>query len=160
MGKTKTQVFVYIAMMTGAMVYAMGVYNVSLAQGKFHYQTLYTILPSFGIEWVFGVSVQFILVRNLVKKIVSKIEMNNNQPLLLTLCRAVLTSSMMCPIMTMFAMLFFDHSSGPIFEKWIQGVILSLPIAITINVCYLGPLVRFIFRKIFDQNSQTNQNVN
>ena len=63
----------------------------------------------------------------------------------------------MCPIMTLIANLLFEFKGWEnLFVNWIKTWTLSFPMALFWQVFYAGPLVRFLFRKIFKNQLKAN----
>lgn len=55
----------------------------------------------------------------------------------------------MCPIMSFIATLLFKNAGSEFISMWLQTTAFNFPVAIFWQLCYCGPLVRFIFRTIF-----------
>ena len=69
-----------------------------------------------------------------------------------------LTVAFMCPIMTLIVNIFFEFKGiENLFTNWLQTWVISFPMALCFQIFYAGPLVRFLFRKIFKKQLETNE---
>ncbi len=71
------------------------------------------------------------------------------------------TVSMMAPMMTLFVTILHNGFVKNVPLLWLPKLALNFPFALCIQIFYIGPLVRFIFRTIFkNQLSTTNSPLN
>jgi hypothetical protein len=58
----------------------------------------------------------------------------------------------MCPVMSFFGSVLFNFNGiENIIAKWLQIWVINFPMALFLQIFYVGPLVRLIFKKIFKQ---------
>ena len=72
-----------------------------------------------------------------------------DKPILVVLVRSGITVSLMCPAMSFWATLIFHGISLDFVNQWLGTVIRNFPMAFFWQIFYCGPLVRFLFRRIF-----------
>ena len=159
MPKTKFQETIFGIMMVILMVFAMITYNMSLKNGGLSNEIFLEVLKVLPLTCLIAFLVEFFFVGTLVHKITFKIlDIKQTQPIFITLMISCLTVAFMCPIMTLIANLFFEFKGWEnLFVNWIQTWTLSFPVALFWQLFYAGPLVRFLFRKIF-KNQLKNSN--
>lgn len=151
MPKTKFQDFIFTLIMVAVMVYAMICYNIAMSKGCMSNQVFTLAFGEFPIMYAIGVVVEFFFVGKIVQKIAFKIvNPENTNPFVITLLISSLTVVIMCPIMSLIASLLFGFSGYEnILPSFIQTVVRNFPMAFFWQLCYAGPLVRFIFRLLF-----------
>ena len=63
----------------------------------------------------------------------------------------------MCPLMSFFATLFFKNAGNQFIAVWLETTAMNFPAAFFLQLIYVGPLVRFIFRHVFPEKEGTRQ---
>ncbi len=151
MPETKFQDFIFSIMMVILMVFAMVTYNIALGSGGLSNELFLEVLKALPLTCLIAFLIEFLFVGKIVHKITFKIlDVKKSQPIFITLMISCLTVAFMCPIMTLVANLLFEFESWEnLFVNWIQTWTLSFPMALFWQIFYAGPLVRFLFRKIF-----------
>jgi hypothetical protein len=154
MPKTKFQDFIYTIIMVIVMVYAMICYNVAINTGGMSNQVFVMALGELPILGVIAFVLEFFFIGNLAKKVAFKlINPKEEKPIIVTLMISGIIVCFMCPIMSFFGTILFNFNDlGNVFPKWLQTWTLNFPMALCLQIFYAGPLVRFIFRKLFKQN--------
>lgn len=151
MPKTKFQDVVFTIIMVIVMVYGMVCYNISVAIGGISNVVFLEALKELPIMGVIAFLLEFVFVGKIVKKITFKLlNPENTAPIIITLMISGLTVAFMCPLMSFFATIMFNFSGiENLIAKWLQTSVLNFPMALCWQIFYAGPLVRFLFRKIF-----------
>ena len=159
MPQTKFQDVVFGIMMVILMVFAMVTYNIALNDGGLSYEVFLTALKALPITCLIAFLIEFFFVGKIVKIITFKVlNPKKVEPIFITLMISCLTVAFMCPIMTLVANLLFEFESWEnLFVNWIQTWTLSFPMALFWQLFYAGPLVRFLFRKIFSKQLKAGQ---
>ena len=154
MPKTKFQDIVFTIIMVIVMVYAMICYNIAIAMGGANNQVFIEAFKELPIMAVIAFLLEFLFVGKVVKKISAKmINFKEERPIFITIIISSLTVAFMCPLMSFFATILFNYSGiENVIAKWLQISVLNFPMALCWQIFYAGPLVRFIFRKIFKEN--------
>ena len=150
MPKTRFQSIVFALLMVILMVVAMEFYNQGLMAGGLSWEAMER---SFH-EMKFMIPICFVMSYFIADPIASRITTRNMEEnsdrILRTVFRAAVTVSMMCPIMSFWATLIFQKPGFVNFiPVWLTTVAKNLPMAFFWQIMFCGPLVRFLFRRIF-----------
>ena len=153
MPKTKFQDVIFTIMMIIVMVYAMICYNISVSMGGLSNIVFLEALKELPIDGAIAFVVEFFIVGKVAKKIALKlVDPKKTAPIIVTVLISAITVAFMCPIMSFAGTLLFNFSGVEnIISTWFQTAILNLPIAFFWQILYAGPIVRFLFRKIFSR---------
>jgi hypothetical protein len=151
MPKTKFQDFIYTIIMVIIMVYGMICYNVAINTGGMSNQVFIMSLGELPIMGTIAFLLEFFFIGNLSKKIAFKlVNPKEDKPILITLVISAIIVCIMCPVMSFFGSILFNFNGiENIISKWLQTWVINFPMALCFQIFYAGPLVRFIFRKIF-----------
>lgn len=149
MPKTKFQDFIFTIIMVVLMVFCMTVYNIAYVNG-FTYGCCYEALKTMWPE----VIAAFIIVKFVANPIVNKlmhkvIDVESAKFTAVAIVRAGCTAFFMCPVMTLFVTILHNGITTQILILWIQKIIINFPFALLLQIFYLGPFVRYLFRIIF-----------
>ena len=147
MPQNKLQEFVFTTIMAMFMVYGMICYNVALSTGGFTNQTFGMALHEMPIMWPIAIVLELFVVGKLAPMLAFKIVRPTDRPQVITFMISFYICIMMCPIMSLVAIILFKDQHT--FGTWIQTWGMNFPMAICYQMFYCGPLVRLIFRAIF-----------
>ena len=67
---------------------------------------------------------------------------------------SAITVCFMCPIMSFIATVLFQGVNSDLIANWLQISVRNFPMALCWQIFYAGPLVRWIFGKIFRQSKE------
>ena len=136
------------------MVVAMEFYNQGLMEGRLSWAAMGKSIH----EMKFMIPICFIMSFFIADPIASRITARNvdenSDKILRTVFRAAVTVSMMCPIMSFWATLIFKQPGINVIPVWLTTLACNFPMALCWQVFFCGPLVRFLFRKIFPVKKQ------
>lgn len=150
MPKTKLQSIVFTMIMVFFMVYCMTVYTLSLGIGRLTYGVFLTALKEMWAEYaVVFCLIFFFITRNAVKAAGRIIDPAKNSPIIMTITIQSLTVVMIVPLITLFATFFHNGFTGGWLTQWIMTAAVCFPAAYCLQVFFVGPLVRFLFRTLF-----------
>ena len=154
MPKTKFQDLVYTIIMVVIMVYAMVCYNVSINIGGMSNKIFFIALKELPIMVPIAFILEFFLVGNLSKKITFKLlDPKKDNQVLITILISSIIVAIMCPLMSFIGSLLFNYNGiSNLIANYFQAWVISFPMALCFQLCYAGPLVRWIFKKIFRNN--------
>jgi len=76
---------------------------------------------------------------------------------IITVARAGCTAALMAPLMTLFVTIFHHGFSAEIPLVWLPKLVINFPFALCLQIFYIGPLVRFLFRTIFKNQLSFNK---
>jgi len=133
------------------MVYGMICYNISINTGGLNNQVF---LYALG-DLIYMAPIAFIIESLLVSKIAEKNAMKIITPkentMLFIIAMSSCTVMLMCPIMSFIATIIHHGINIDFISNWIQAIILNFPMALFYQLFFAGPLVRFIFNKLFNK---------
>ncbi len=150
MPKTKFQSVIFTAIMAFCMVYCMTVYTITLKYGSLQYQIFFTAIKEMWLEYIVVFCLIFFLITNTAKKLAFRIiKPDSTQPIFVILAIQCFTVCQIVPVITLFATLVHNGISADWFCQWIELAVVCFPMALCLQVFFVGPLVRLIFRNIF-----------
>lgn len=153
MPKTKFQNFIFTVIMLICMVYAMVCYNIAIDMGGMKNEIFIFALSELPVMCTIGFIFEYFIVGNAVAKITfSTLDPVKTQPIFITIMISALTVVFMCPIMSFFASVLFSFNGMEnIIANWLTITIRNFPMALCWQLFVAGPVVRFIFRKLFSR---------
>ena len=158
MPKNKFQEVIFTIIMVFFMVYAMICYNIVLNTGA---MTNSVFLSAFR-ELTFMGPIAFVLDFFLVSKLAfacanRMVDFRSCHPFSMILALSVASIALMCPLMSFAATLLFKNAGSQFIAVWIETTAMNFPAAFFLQLIYVGPLVRFIFRHIFPEKEGAHQ---
>ena len=151
MPKNKFQEVVFTVIMVFFMVYSMICYNItnSIFLSAFH-----ELIIMGPIAFV----LDFFIVSKLAFACASRmVDFRNCHPFSMILAISVASIALMCPLMSFAATLLFKNAGSQFIAVWIETTAMNFPAAFFLQLIYVGPLVRFIFRHIFPEKEGARQ---
>lgn len=157
MPKTKFQEVIFGIIMVCVMVYGMICYNLALPAGKLEPYMFLEAAKTLPLVGLIAFLVEFFFVEKLATK--CALRMTNPEtehPFHFILAMAAATISMMCPIMSFITMLIYHNPgmSPELLSVWLTTAAKNFPMALCLQIFFAGPLVRLIFRTIFERNPE------
>lgn len=150
MPKTKFQSVVFTAIMVFCMVYCMTVYTIALKFGGLSYQVFGLAIREMWVEYVVVFLLIFFVITKLAQKLAFRIITPGvDKPIFLILTIQCFTVCLIVPTITLFATFLHNGFTADWFPQWIQLAFLCFPAALCLQLFFVGPLVRKIFRTIF-----------
>lgn len=152
MPKTKFQSVVFTAIMVFCMVYCMTCYTISMKMGGLSYKVFALSIREMWIEYCIVYVLIFFVITKLAHKLTFRIiNEKNDSPIFIILCMQCFTVCLIVPAITLFATLFHNGFTYAWFTQWLELIFHCFPVALIIQVCFVGPFVRLIHRTIFNQ---------
>lgn len=146
MPKTKVQDFIFSVMMVVCMVYCMTAYNIALEQG-FSTKTFWYALCGMWPEAVMAFLVQRYIGRRIADRILhGLVDVKTARPLFISVCVAAGNVIVMAPCMTFLVNILHHGISPELITYWLPKLVLNFPFALCIQIFYVGPFVRFMFK--------------
>jgi hypothetical protein len=149
MPKNKFQDVVFTIIMATFMVYGMVFYNVALNTGGVTNATFLMALHELPIMVPVAFVLEFFIVGKLAPAIAFTFMKPDDRPFFITVAISTCICCIMCPVMSLVATILFKEN--PSFGTWVQTWAMNFPMALFYQLCYCGPLVRFIFKLIFKE---------
>ena len=148
MPKNKFQEVIFTIIMATIMVYGMVVYNITLNVGSLQGFVFAAALKELPIMVPVAFVLEFFIVGKLAQKLAFSVMKPTDRPQFITYAISICICCIMCPVMSLVATLLFKETKT--FGTWIQTWAMNFPMAICYQMFYCGPLVRRIFRCIFN----------
>ena len=142
MPKTKLESVVFSAMMVFCMVFSMTCYTGALRAGGVTYGLFAQSIREMWIEFAFVFLLVFFGVSRIAPRIALKLLHPRELPQILF------------TLVTLFASLLHGGVNPGFFPRWIQLAGQCFPAALILQVFYIGPLVRWLFRLLFRRNEK------
>lgn len=150
MPKTKFQSIIFTLMMVFFMVYCMTVYTVALGAGGLSWDVFLTAIREMWIEYtIVFVLIFFLITENSVKFAGRIIDPDKNNPIIHTIAIQSFTVMQIVPLITLCATFLHNGFTGNWLPQWITTAAVCFPAAYCLQVFFIGPLVRFLFRTMF-----------
>jgi len=150
MPKTKFQSIIFTAIMAFCMVYCMTVYTIALKFGALNYQVLGLAVKEMWLEYIVVFCLIFFVITGTAKKLAFRIiNPADSKPIFVILAIQCFTVCQIVPVITLFATLIHNGISVNWFCQWIQLAVTCFPMALCLQIFFVGPLVRTLFRTIF-----------
>lgn len=157
MPKTKFQDVIFTIMMVLVMVYAMICYNIALNTGSMSFSVFLSAFHELIIMAPVAFILDFFFVSKAAKKTAFRIvDLKTENAFHLVLAISAISVMWMCPLMSLTATLILKNAGNNIVPVWIETTVMNFPMAFFWQICYAGPLVRFLFRHIFKHTAKTN----
>ena len=152
MPKTKFQEVIFTILMVFVMVYAMICYNIALNKGGMTNEVFLLAFHELVLMGPIAFILDFFLYGSLSKKMAFRIVTPGvDKPILLILAISSITVCLMCPTMSLAATLLFKEAGSEWIAVWFQTTALNFPMAFFWQIFFAGPLVRFVFGRIFKE---------
>lgn len=155
MPKTKFQSIVFTMMMVFCMVFCMTVYTVAIGMGGLEYSVFLIAIREMWLEY----AIVFVLIFFAITKIAQKLAFRTvnpkeNNPIFVMIAIQSFTVMCIVPVITLIATFLHNGFTVDWFTQWIITAVLCFPVAYCLQMFFIGPLVRFLFRKIFANQLQ------
>lgn len=155
MPKNKFQDVVFTIMMVIVMVYGMVVYNITLDKGGLTNGVFLMAFAELPIMGVVGFVLEMFVAGRLAKMMAFRmVTPGKDKPITIILAISAMTVCCMCPMMSFVATCLFKGIDAQIFAKWIQLTVTNFPMALCWQIFFAGPVVRFIFGRIFSEKEE------
>ena len=151
MPQTMPQKIVFSLLMAAVMVYGMEVYNLALSAGRLCGEVLANACDDLLLLGVVVIVLEAVIGGPLARKLAWRlVDPQQHRPLLVTLAVSVCTVLLMCPMMSCVATALFQQPpASRFFATWLETMARNFPMALLWQLLCAGPVVRFLFRRIF-----------
>ena len=147
MPKTKKQQLFFTVLMVFCMVFCMTVYTKALGAGTLNGQIFSDSIQEMWIEYIIVfLLIFFVITKFSIKSASQLINPKKDNPLFFTLCVQSITVMCIVPSITLIATFLHNGVTSEWFFLWIKTAVLCFPMAYFLQIFWVGPFVRFIFR--------------
>lgn len=152
MPKSKFQEVIFTVLMVIVMVYAMICYNIALNMGGMQNIIFLSAFRELVIMGPAGFILDFFIVSKIAPKGAFRIVDMQKDPFHLVLAISAISVACMCPLMSLVATVLFKNAGNQFVAVWLQTTVFNFPMAFFLQIFYAGPLVRFLFKKLFRED--------
>lgn len=157
MPKTKFQSFIFSLIMVFFMVYCMTAYSIALKMGGLTYNVFLLAIKEMWIEYAIVFVLIFFIISKLAQKLAFRIVTPGvDKPIFIILSIQCFTVCLIVPTITLIVTFIHNGFTAQWFTQWIELAFQCFPVALCLQVFFIGPLVRFIFRLIFKKQLNSN----
>lgn len=161
MPKTKTQEVVFSLLMAFAMTYAMELYNLSLNAHGLHGKLFLEVFHDLFFMMFLVLIMEKLIAGKLARKAAFRmVTPGKDHPFLITLAIQCCTVWLMCPLMSLAAVLLFKQPGTDFLAIWLQTVAFNFPMAFFWQLFFAGPVVRYLLRCLFPEKETTSSKKN
>ncbi len=149
MPKTKFEAVVFTAIMDFCMVFCMTLYAIADKMGGLQYSTFLIAIREMWIEYVIGFILIFFVISRLAMYLAKKTVGDVRHPLVMTLAIQCFTVCFAVPSITLIVTFLQNGIYANWFVDWITMAVKCFPMALCLQIFFIGPFVRKIFSLIF-----------
>ncbi len=153
MPKTVFQKYFFMSLTVFFSVASFTVYNVSINSGGISKDVFLLAVKEVPLEFITAFLIEALIAFRLSQKLAFRIvDPAKDRPVFVMLTITCMTVCIMCPSMSFAATVFYNGFTVNFFSDWLNKLVFNFPFAIFLQIFFVGPLVRFIFRKVFRNN--------
>ena len=152
MPKTTLENLFFTALMVFCMVFCMTCYVLALSMGGLSYAVLRLALREMWVEYAVVFLLIFFCITGLAKCLAFRLfSPEMDRPIFIILAIQCFTVCLTVPAATLFATLVHNGPTADWLPQWLQLAATCFPAALCIQVFFVGPLVRWIFRTVSER---------
>lgn len=152
MPKTKFQSLIFTLMMVFCMVFCMTAYTITLKMRGLSYTVFALAIKEMWLEYVIVFCLIFFVISKMAQKLAFRIVTPEaDKPIFVILAIQSFTVCLIVPTITLIATFIHNGLTVDWFTQWIQQAALCFPAALCLQIFFIGPLVRLLFRTIFSK---------
>lgn len=150
MPKTRAQSIVFTAIMVFFMVYCMTLYSIVQKTGELTYAAFLMSAREMWIEYI----IVFVLIFFVITKFAMHFAMrlftpDKDKPIFITLAIQTFTVMQIVPVITLIVTFLHNGIRADWLTEWLTTAVGCFPAAFFLQLLFVGPFVRLIFRTIF-----------
>ena len=150
MPRTRFQSFIFTLIMVFCMVYVMTCYVIVRNMGGLSYSVFWIALREMWIEYPIVFVLIFFVITKAAQKLTFRIfKPGETNPIFMILSIQCCTVCLIVPSITLIATFIHNGFTADWFTQWISLAFYCFPAALCLQVFFVGPFVRMLFRLIF-----------
>ena len=150
MPETKFQSFIFTLLMVFCMVFVMTCYVIAGKTGGLSYLTFRIAVREMWVEFPIVFVLIFFVITKAAQKLTFRIFRPGEQnPIFIILSIQCSTVCLIVPAITLIATFLHNGFTSEWFTQWISSAFHCFPAALCLQVFFIGPFVRLLFRMIF-----------
>jgi len=148
--KTPLEKLFFMSLTVLLSVSAFTTYNVALHRGAMSNSVFSLALREIPIEFMFAFFLEAVVAYRLSEKLAFRfVDPAHDKPIVIVLAITTMTICIMCPSMSFVATILYNGFNREFLANWLQKIIFNFPFAFFIEIFFIGPFVRMLFRAIF-----------
>ncbi len=152
--KFETLFFMFVTVLIS--VHAFVVYNGAIAMGSLSNQVFAGIYREVPLEFGIAFALMALGVGRASKHLAFRlVDPKLDRPVVVMLAITCMTVLIMCPAMSLAATVLHHGFTREFLAHWLQKVAFNFPFAFFTQIFWIGPLVRWIFRRVFRNTATT-----
>lgn len=156
MPKTKFQQILFAAITVFLTVNAFVFYNMAIDMGGMSNKVF---LAAYSVVWqecIIAFLLETLIVSKLATKLAFKfVDPKIDRPIVITLAITCMHVILMCPSMSFAATIMYNGFTYEFIANWLQKIVFNFPFAFFIQIFFIGPFVRYIFKTLFNDKRKT-----
>ena len=148
MPKTTGQKILFGLLMSFFMVLAMELYNTGLRNGGLTNAGILEALRELPLMLALCFLTSTVAGEPLAARLTARLHLPPEWPLAAVLARSAMTVCVMCPAMSLWAVVIFQQPGPELIPAWLQTVVCNFLMAFFWQIFFCGPLVRKLFRML------------
>lgn len=153
MPRNKFQTIIFTLLMTFFMVYVMICYNIAIQLGSMKNEIFLMAFHEMIIMWPAAILIEMLIGERITMKLAKRvITPVMEHSIFIVLLISAMTVCVMCPVMSLLAVILFRSSGTEIIAVWLNTVVFNFPMALLSQIFFVGPFVRLIFGTIFKKD--------
>jgi hypothetical protein len=139
--------------MTFFMVYVMICYNIAIQLGSMKNEIFLMAFHEMIIMWPAAILIEMLIGERITMKLAKRvITPVMEHSIFIVLLISAMTVCVMCPVMSLLAVILFKSPGTEIIAVWLNTVVFNFPMALLSQIFFVGPFVRLIFGTIFKKD--------
>lgn len=153
MPQTKFQSFVFTILMVFCMVFSMTCYTLTISMGGLTAGTFGIAIREMWIEYVIVFCLIFFFITKNAQKLALRIIIpGQDRPIFMILAIQCFTVCQIVPVITLIATFLHQGVTANWYTQWITTAVHCFPMALCLQIFFVGPLVRHLFGLLFSSD--------
>lgn len=156
MPTTKFQKIIFAFLSVIISVHCFVFYNIAIEMGGMSNNVFLVAKNVILIEFIFAFLLEIFIAEPLSLKIAfKKVNPVKDKSYVVTTAIICATVCLMCPMMSFVATVLYNGVNAEFFANWMQKLVFNFPFAFFVELFFVQPIVRTVFRLIF-KNKKSN----
>lgn len=131
-------------------VTAFTTYNVALSRGSMSNEVFLLAMREIPVEFILALFFESAFAYKAAERLAFRlVDPSKDRPIVIILAITSMTVCLMCPLMSLAAVVLYNGVGAEFISAWFQKIIFNFPFAFFSQVFFIGPLVRLAFRSVF-----------
>lgn len=156
MPQTRLEKLFFMSLTVLLSVTAFTTYNVAIHMGAMTNSVFPVALKEIPLEFIIALLLESLVAYRMSEKLAFRfVDPRHDKPVFVILAITSMTVCIMCPSMSFVATIIYNGINSEFLANWFQKIIFNFPFAFFIEIFFIGPLVRMLFRTVFRNNDKT-----